>query len=38
VTSGLLTHLGGFPLVFPDDAAGAAKKAALLAVYERMKG
>ncbi len=30
--------LGGFPLVFPDDASGQAKKAALLGVYERMKG
>jgi hypothetical protein len=26
--------LGAFPLVFPNDAAGAAKKAALLAVYD----
>ena len=30
--------LGGFPLVFPDDASGAAKKEALLQVYDRMKG
>jgi hypothetical protein len=28
--------LGAFPLVFPDNAAGKQKKAALLAVYERM--
>ncbi len=28
--------LGAFPLVFPDNAAGQQKKAALLAVYERM--
>ncbi len=28
--------LGAFPLVFPDNVAGQQKKAALLAVYERM--
>jgi hypothetical protein len=28
--------LGAFPLVFPDNQAGQQKKAALLAVYERM--
>lgn len=28
--------LGVFPLVFPDHAAGQQKKAALLAVYERV--
>jgi hypothetical protein len=28
--------LAAFPLVFPDDAAGRQKKAALLAVYDRM--
>ena len=28
--------LGAFPLVFPDTPAGQQKKAALLAVYERM--
>ena len=28
--------LGGFPLVFAEDAAGAAKKAALLGVYDRL--
>ena len=27
--------LGTFPLVFPDDDAGEAKKEALLAVYDR---
>jgi hypothetical protein len=27
--------LGAFPLVFPNDAAGEAKKATLLAVYDR---
>lgn len=31
------THiLGAFPLVFPDTPAGQQKKAALLAVYERI--
>ena len=30
--------LAGFPLVFPDDASGRAKKEALLRVYDRMKG
>jgi hypothetical protein len=28
--------LAAFPLVFPDNAAGQQKKAALLAVYARM--
>jgi hypothetical protein len=28
--------LGAFPLVFPDDAQGRAKRAALLAVYDKM--
>ena len=28
--------LGAFPLVFPDDAPGRAKRAALLAVYDAM--
>ncbi len=28
--------LGAFPLVFPDIPAGQQKKAALLAVYERI--
>lgn len=28
--------LGGFPLVFPDDASGAAKKEALIRVYDRL--
>jgi hypothetical protein len=28
--------LGAFPLVFPDNAAGQHKKAALLTVYERI--
>ena len=27
--------LGAFPLVFPDDAPGKAKRAALLAVYDK---
>lgn len=27
--------LGTFPLVFPDDEAGQAKKEALLAIYDR---
>jgi hypothetical protein len=29
--------LGAFPLVFPEDAAGRARKAGLLAVYEKME-
>ncbi len=29
--------LAAFPLVFPDDAAGKQKKAALLATYDRMR-
>jgi hypothetical protein len=28
--------LGAFPLVLPDDAQGRAKRAALLAVYDRI--
>ena len=28
--------LASFPLVFPDDASGAAKKEALLRVYDRL--
>ncbi len=28
--------LGAFPLVFPEDAAGRARKARLLAVYEQI--
>ena len=30
--------LGAFPLVFPDDAQGKAKRAALLAVYDELAG
>ncbi|MBP8292883.1 MAG: hypothetical protein KAX65_08920 [Caldilineaceae bacterium] len=36
LSRGQFAHiLGAFPLVFPDDASGKAKRAALLAVYDK---
>ena len=38
LTRGEFAHiLHTFPLLFPDDAAGKAKRAALLAVYDGMR-